>query len=76
MRGTWRIDIVIVFPEHHDETICPLLKTISTSDLLFSYIQEEMVEPLFDEALVSKSTFAFVEATNITITDEATVVRE
>ena len=49
---------------------------ISTADLLFSYIQEEMVEPLFDEASVSNSTC--VEATNvpITITDEATVVRE
>jgi hypothetical protein len=33
-----------------------------------------MVEPLFDEALVSNSTI--VEATNVPITDEAAVVRE
>ena len=47
---------------------------ISTVDLLFSYTQEEMVEPLFDDALVSNSTF--VEATNVPITDEATAARE
>jgi hypothetical protein len=47
---------------------------ISTADLLFSNIQEEMVEPLFDEALVSNSTF--VEATNVPIIDEAAVVCE
>jgi hypothetical protein len=33
-----------------------------------------MVEPLFDEASVSNSTF--VEATNVPITDEAAVVRD
>jgi hypothetical protein len=33
-----------------------------------------MVEPLFDDALVSNSTF--VEATNVHITDEAAVVCE
>ena len=47
---------------------------ISTADLSFSYIQEEMVEPLFDDASVSNSTF--VEASNIPITDEAIVVCE
>jgi hypothetical protein len=47
---------------------------ISTADLWFINIQEEMVEPLFDEALVSNSTF--MEATNIPITDEAAVVCE
>ncbi len=47
---------------------------ISTSDLLFSNIQEEMVEPLFDEDSVSNSTF--VEATNVPIIDEAAVVCE
>ncbi len=47
---------------------------ISTADLSFSYIQVEMVEPLFDEALVSNSTF--VEATNVPIIDEAAVVCE
>ena len=40
----------------------------------FSYIQEEMVEPLFDEALVSNSIF--VEAPNVPIIDEASVVCE
>ena len=47
---------------------------ISAVDLTFSYIQEEMIEPPFDDALVSNSTF--VEATNIPMTDEAAVVRE
>ena len=47
---------------------------ISTSDLLFSYIQEKMVGPLFDDALVSNSTF--VEATNVPISYEAAVVFE
>jgi hypothetical protein len=47
---------------------------ISAADLLFSNIQEEIVEHLFDEALVSNSTF--VEATNVPITNEATVVYE
>ncbi len=46
----------------------------STAELSFSNIQEEMVEPLFDEALVSNSTL--VEATNIPITNEATAGRE
>jgi hypothetical protein len=58
-----------------DDINCPLSQDmISTADLLFSNIQEEMVEPLFDEASVSNSTF--VEATNVPITDEAAVVRE
>jgi hypothetical protein len=47
---------------------------VSTADLSFSNIQEEMVEPLFDEALVSNSTF--VEATNVPIIDEEAVVCE
>ena len=47
---------------------------ISTADLSVSYTQEEMVEPLFDDALVSNSTF--VEATNVPFTNEAAVVRE
>ena len=49
---------------------------ISTAYLSFCYIQEEMVDPLFDDALVSNSTF--VEATNVPITnpDEAAVVCE
>ena len=46
----------------------------STADLSCSYIQEEMVEPLSDEVFVSNLTF--VEATNVPITDEATVVCE
>ena len=46
----------------------------SMADLSVSYIQEEMVEPLFDDALVSYSTF--VDATNIPITNEATAGRE
>ena len=58
-----------------DDIICPMSQDmISTADLSFSYIQEEMVESLFDEPLVSNSTF--VEANNIPITDEAAVVRE
>ena len=47
---------------------------ISAADLSVSYIQEEMVEPIFDDALVSNSTF--VEATNVPITNEAAVVCE
>ena len=47
---------------------------ISTADLSFSYIQEEMVEPLFDEAFVSNSTF--VEAPNVPIIDDAALVCE
>jgi hypothetical protein len=47
---------------------------ISAADLSFSYIQELMVEPLFDDASVSNSTF--VEAPNVPIIDEAAVVRE
>ncbi len=40
-----------------DDINCPLLQGIkSTADLSVSYIQEEMVEPLFDDALVSNST--------------------
>ncbi len=46
----------------------------STAELSFSNIQEEMVEPLFDDALVSNSTF--VEAPNVPIIDEAAVVCE
>ena len=46
----------------------------STADFSVSNIQEGMVEPLFDEALVYNSTF--VEATNIPIINEAAVVRE
>ena len=58
-----------------DDINCPLSQDMtSTADLLFSNIQEEMVEPLFDEALVSNSTF--VEAPNVPIIDEAAVVRE
>jgi hypothetical protein len=47
---------------------------ISAADMSFSNVQEEMVEPLFDDASVSNSSF--VEATNIPITDEAAVVCE
>jgi hypothetical protein len=58
-----------------DDINCPLSQDmILAEDLLFSNIQEEMVEPLFDEPSVSNSTF--VEATNVSITDEAAVVRE
>ena len=58
-----------------DDINCPLSQDmISAADLSFSNIQEEMVEPLFDEALVSNSTF--VEAPNVPIIDEAAVVRE
>jgi len=54
---------------------CPLSQDmISTADLLCSYIQEEMVEPLFNDALVSNSTF--VEASDIPITNESAVVCE
>jgi hypothetical protein len=56
----------INFPMSQDMT--------STADMSVSYIQEEMVEPLFDDASVSNSTF--VEATNVPITNEATVVCE
>ena len=47
---------------------------ISTADLSVSYIQEEMIEPLFDDAPVSNSTF--VEAPNVPITNEAAVFCE
>ncbi len=58
-----------------DDINCPLSQDlISAADLSFSNIQEEMVEPLFDDALVSNSTF--VEATNVPITNEAAVVCE
>jgi hypothetical protein len=58
-----------------DDINSPLSQdTISAADMSFSNIQEEMVEPLFDEPSVSNSTF--VEATNVPITDEAAVVRE
>ncbi len=58
-----------------DDINCPMSQdTISAADMSFSNIQEEMVEPLFDEPSVSNSTF--VEATNVPITDEAAVVRE
>jgi hypothetical protein len=58
-----------------DDINCPMSQDmISAADFSISYIQEEMVEPLFDDALVSNSTF--VEATNILITDEAAVVCE
>ncbi len=58
-----------------DDINCPMSQDmISTADLSFSYIQEEMVEPLSDEVSVSNSTF--VEATNVPITDEAAVVCE
>ncbi len=58
-----------------DDINCPLSQDmISAADLAFSNIQEEMVEPLFDEASVSNSTF--VEATNVPITDEAALVCE
>ena len=58
-----------------DDINCPMSQDmISTADLTFSYIQEEMVEPLSDEVFVSNSTF--VEATNVPITTEAAVVRE
>ncbi len=58
-----------------DDINCPLSQEMtSTADFSFSNIQEEIVEPLFDNALVSNSTF--VEATNFPITNEATVVCE
>ena len=58
-----------------DDINCPLSQDmISTADLTFSNIQEEMVEPLVDEILVSNSTF--VVATNVPITNEGTVVCE
>jgi len=58
-----------------DDINFPLLQDMpSTADLSVSYIQEEMVEPLFDYALVSNSIF--VEATNVPITNEAAVVCE
>ena len=65
-----------LFTSHTSDDInCPMSQEmISTADLSCSNIQEEMVEPLFDEAFVSNSTF--VEVTNIPITDEAAVVRE
>ena len=58
-----------------DDINCPMSQDmISAADLSVSYIQEEMIEPPFDDALVSNSTF--VEATNIPMTDESAVVRE
>jgi hypothetical protein len=58
-----------------DDINCPLSQDmVLAEDLSCSNIQEEMVEPLFDEASVSNSTF--VEATNVPITDEVAVVRE
>ena len=63
-----------LFTSHTSDDInCPMSQDmISTADLSCSYIQEEMVESLFDDAFVSNSSF--VEATNIPITDEAAVV--
>ncbi len=62
-------------PQTSDDINCPLSQDmISAAKLSFSNIQEEIVEPLFDEALISNSTF--VEAPNIPITDEAAVVCE
>ena len=48
---------------------------IAAADLSVSYIQEEMVEPLFNDASVS-TNLSFVEATNIPISNEAAVVCE
>ena len=76
------------FPTHDEPTFlaqdlltslndinCPMSQdTISAADMSFSNIQEEMVEPLFDEPSVSNSTF--VEATNVPITNEAAEVCE
>ena len=65
-----------LFTSHtYDDINCPLSQyMVSTADLSCSYIQEEMVEPLSNDVFVSNSTF--VEATNVPITNEATVVCE
>ena len=65
-----------LFTSHTSDDINrPLLQDMtSTADSSCSYIQEEMVEPLFDEALVSNSTL--VEAISVPITNEAAVVCE
>ena len=62
-------------PHTSDDINCPMSQDMmSTADLSFSYIQEEMVEPLSNEVSVSNSTL--VEATNVPITNEAAIVCE
>ena len=43
VRGTRRIDIVIVFPEHNDETIRPLINSIHTLTNPFFYSSQDVI---------------------------------